>query len=75
MDEKQDCAELLQELFKDPVQFYEAGRAYALLQVFFSGESVHTLKPLLRSTVPFIQRAGIFVASELGAMRSCGVLR
>ena len=57
---------LIRELLSDPQRFDEAGRAYDLLQAYFEGFPVHTLRPLLKNEDPFIQRAAIFVASELG---------
>jgi hypothetical protein len=63
------CAELLQELLADPVQFSNDGpKANALLQAFFDGEPADTLRPLLGSTIVPVQRVAMFVASELGIL-------
>ena len=58
--------ELIRELLADPLEFNERGSAYGLLQAYFAGFPVETLRPLLRSGDPLIQRAAVFVASELG---------
>jgi hypothetical protein len=59
--------QLIQELFADPKRFAEVGRSHDLLQAYFDGLAVDTLRPLLRSADVWIQRVGGFVASELGA--------
>jgi hypothetical protein len=58
---------LIGELFNDPQRFDEAGRAYDLLQAYFSELPVDTLRPLLQSDNIWIQRTAAFVAAELGA--------
>jgi hypothetical protein len=57
---------LIGELLNDPQRFDEAGRAYELLQVYFSGLPVDTLRPLLQSDNIWTQRTAAFVAAELG---------
>lgn len=57
---------LIRDLLADPKQFDEAGRAYDLLQAYFAGLPLETLRPLLRSDDVFVQRSAAFVASELG---------
>jgi HEAT repeat protein len=59
--------ELLRELRADSKGFVERGRGYALLQQFFGGESIESLRELLRSDDVFVQRTAMFVASELGS--------
>ena len=62
-----DVGELLiEELLHDPQRFDDAGRAYDLLQEYFSGFSIETLRPLLRSKDIWIQRSSSFIAAELG---------
>ncbi|WP_159397965.1 hypothetical protein [Sorangium cellulosum] len=64
---------LIEDLLKDPRKFDEDGCAYTLLQKYFSGLPVDTLRPLLRSENVDVQRVASFVASELGNKAS-GVL-
>ena len=59
-------SELLQKLLADAKGFCEAGHDYLLLQCFFHGEPVEQLQPLLKNTDVYVQRAAMFVASELG---------
>ncbi|NJK30986.1 MAG: hypothetical protein HC927_00480 [Deltaproteobacteria bacterium] len=59
--------ELIHELLADPREFDESGRAYALLQAYFDGLPLSTLRPLLQSQDVFVNRSAAFVASELGA--------
>lgn len=58
---------LLAELLADPRKFDDAGRAYDLLQSYFAGFPLETLRPLLQSQDEFIQRSAAFIASELGS--------
>ena len=58
--------DLLAELLTDPRKFVEKGRPYALLQAYFQGLTIESLRPLLRSDNPWIQSAAGYVASELG---------
>jgi len=62
----QDGEQLVDELLADPRKFDDEGKAYALLQLYFKGFPVETLRPLLRSDNVFVQRSAAFVASELG---------
>ncbi|MFH0899441.1 MAG: hypothetical protein V2A73_02305 [Pseudomonadota bacterium] len=57
---------LLTELIDNPRLFDERGRAYQLLQEYYSGLSIETLRPLLRSQDVWIQRSASFIAAELG---------
>jgi hypothetical protein len=66
MNDAQTGEQLIAELLSDPVTFAEKGRAYALLQAYFGGLPVESLRPLLRSVNELVQRAAGFVASELG---------
>jgi hypothetical protein len=61
---------LINDLLVDPSKFDEDGRAYALLQSYFTGLPLDTLRPLLRSEDVFVQRAASFIASELGRRAS-----
>lgn len=61
-----EAVALLEELLKNPTEFNERGRAYALLQEYFAGFPVETLRPLLRSEDGSIQRSAAFIVSELG---------
>lgn len=58
---------LIDELLAEPGRFFERGRAYQLLQTYFEDPKVDSLRPLLRHVDPMVQRAAVFVASELGA--------
>lgn len=57
---------LIRELLNDPVTFDESGRAYELLQEYFEGLPLETLRPLLASEDEMIRRSAVFIASELG---------
>jgi hypothetical protein len=58
------------ELLADPRKFDDDGSAYELLQHYFAGLSIETLRPLLRSEDVWVQRAAGFIASELGRQAS-----
>lgn len=58
---------LIRDLLADPQRFDADGRAYDLLQAYFAGFPLETLRPLLRSEAALVQRAAAFVASELGS--------
>jgi hypothetical protein len=64
---------MIGELLADPVKFEKEGGAYKLLQEYFHGLPVHTLRPLLRSPNTSVQRAAAFIVSELGR-RACTLL-
>jgi hypothetical protein len=66
MSSDDEANDLLHELSVNPRKFDEQGRGYQLLQVFFRGLPVETLRPLLQDPDPLVQRTGGFVASELG---------
>lgn len=58
---------LIAELLSDPEAFKQRGRAYQLLDEYFSGLPVETLRPLLSHQNVYVQHAAVWVASELGA--------
>ncbi|MGK4009218.1 hypothetical protein WMF31_41850 [Sorangium sp. So ce1036] len=70
MTQSSDGEQLISDLLADSRKFDEGGRAYALLQRYFEGLPLETLRPLLRSEDAFVQRAASFVASELGGKAS-----
>jgi hypothetical protein len=53
-------------LLSDSARFFEHGRAYQLLQEYFAGFPVETLRPLLGNNDSMVRRAAVWVASELG---------
>lgn len=57
---------LIEELLADPAPFYETGRGYDLLQEYFHGLPLDTLRPLLRSSDYAVQRVATFILTELG---------
>jgi hypothetical protein len=59
--------ELINELNKNPVKFEQQGKSYDLLQQYFSGFSIETLRPLLNNCDYSIKRVAIWIASELGS--------
>jgi hypothetical protein len=59
--------QLIGELLADPRGFANSGRGYKLLQTYFKGAPLDTLRPLLRSEELLIRREAVWVASELGA--------
>lgn len=61
---------LIAELLANPSKFKQDGRAYQLLEEYFSGLSVDTLRPLLRHEDSLVRHAAVWVASELGDQAS-----
>jgi hypothetical protein len=61
---------LIGELLADPAVFKERGRAYQLLEEYFAGLPVQTLRPLLQHTDTLVKYAAVWVASELGQQAS-----
>lgn len=59
-------SELIVELLSDPAAFEEKHGPYALLQEYFRGMELDTLRPLLKHPDVLVQRAAAFIASELG---------
>ena len=58
---------IIAELLRDPVRFNQTGRSYALLQEYFRGGAISTLRPLLKHDNVDVRRAAIWITSELGA--------
>ena len=56
---------LVRELLSDPAKFDEAGRAHDLLQCYFAGFPLETLRELLRSNDAHVQKAAAFLVEEL----------
>lgn len=57
---------LIGELLADPTTFKERGRAYQLLEEYFAGLPIDTLRPLLAHESVLVRHAAVWVASELG---------
>ncbi|MEQ1878037.1 MAG: hypothetical protein ABL958_15445 [Bdellovibrionia bacterium] len=64
---------LIIEMLANPDRFEESGRAYELLQDYFRGYPVETLRLLLRHENILVQRVAVWIASELGD-QGCGLL-
>jgi HEAT repeat protein len=64
---------IIAELLANPAAFKERGRAYELLEEYFAGLSIDTLRPLLAHSDILVRHAAVFVASELG-QQSCTLL-
>jgi len=64
---------LVSELLANPLKFTEQGNAYQLLQAYFDGYSLETLSPLLTNQNVMVQRAAVWVASELGK-QACSLI-
>lgn len=62
--------QLIRELLAEPRYFADSGRGYKLLQTYFKGAPLDTLRPLLRSQELLVQRVAASVVSELGAQGS-----
>ncbi len=58
--------DLLSELLDDPGKFDSQGKAHELLQEYFSGKPIETLRPLLTHDNVCARRSGAFILSELG---------
>ena len=58
---------LLNELLEQPEWFVEQGRAYLLLEEYFDGLPVASLRPLLRHEDENVNRVAVWIASELGS--------
>src|SRR5947209_7036251 len=57
---------LLRDLQDDPGKSFDQGRAYDLLQAYFHGFPLDTLRPFLKSESLPARKAAAFVVSELG---------
>jgi len=66
MNDNSSGEQLIGKLLTDPVGFNEQGEAYQLLQEYFHGMPVDTLRPLLSHSDRLVRGAAVFVASELG---------
>lgn len=61
-----DRDDLVQRLLADPSAFYQNGESYELLQAYFSGREIESLRPLLRNSEALVRRVASFVLSEIG---------
>lgn len=59
-------AELISRLLVDPEAFCRRGDANKLLEHFFGGFDLETLRPLLSHSNAYVRRSAMFVAAELG---------
>lgn len=59
------AAQLIDMMKADPEGFHSSGKAYDLLQFYFHGYPLDTLRPLLQSGNRYILRCVSFIASEL----------
>jgi len=57
---------LIEDLKNSPKKFYDEGKSYDLLQEYYSGLSIDTLRPLFDFECIWIRRVAIWIASELG---------
>lgn len=63
-DESDD--RLIAKLLQSPEQFNDEGLAYQLLQRYFAGLPIDSLRPLLNDDRTAVHRSASFIASELG---------
>lgn len=61
-----EAKKLIEDLHAFPDRFTLQGKAYQLLQCYFHGVDLESLRPLLMSEVALVRRAAAFVVSELG---------
>lgn len=61
------ATKLISDLLENPKLFNKQGKANILLQEYFHGLSVNSLRPLLRHENFYVRRSAAFIASELGA--------
>ena len=61
---------LIEELLADPVRFAEKGRANKLLDEYFRGFPLRTLRPLLTNNNRTVQYEAVWIVSELGRQGS-----
>ena len=66
MTSKSVGEQLIQELLANPSKFDHRGRAYQLLQEYFRGLPLETLRPLLSNEDAIVKKAAVWVVSELG---------
>ena len=62
---------LLQELYDNPEEFRNNGKTCQLLQEYFNGFSLETLRDLLHSKEQPLRMVGVWILSELGEDGSC----
>ena len=62
---------LIDELFDNPLEFYNKGKSLQLLEECFNGFSLETLLPLFSHENLYVRRAAIWIASELGSKGTC----
>lgn len=65
-----DPADLVERIITNPKQADDDGIADILLQEYFNGFDLETLRPLLRSDDPVVQSAATFIVFELGSNAS-----
>lgn len=70
MDDMSRGEQLIQKLLSDSSTFYELGTANELLNEYFDGFPLETLRPLLKSDDFMVRRAATFVTSELSVQAS-----
>jgi archaellin len=58
---------LIETLFENPEEFFDKGLSYDLLQCYFDGFSIESLRPLLMSENTTVQKVAIWIVSELGS--------
>lgn len=58
--------QLIQNLLTNPIKFNKEGKAYQLLQKYFDEMPLETLRPLLKNSDVEVNRAAVWIASELG---------
>jgi HEAT repeat protein len=66
MNPNSSADQLIKDLLIDPARFTEQGKSYQLLQHYFNGYDVESLRPLLSHKNSLVRRSAAFVASELG---------
>ena len=57
---------LIDELLTDSARFNELGKSYELLQEYFEGFPLNTLRALLSNEDYMVKRAAIWIVAELG---------
>src|SRR5688572_2854938 len=57
---------LIEQMLSNPARFRETGKPYALLQEYFHGFPLHTLKPLIGHDDIDVRRSVVWIISELG---------
>lgn len=70
MTEIRQATELINELLQNPERFDQEqingiSKGYCLLQHFFRGHAVETLRPLLKHNNPIVRRIAAFIAVEI----------